>query len=336
MGSRDIVVRAAGYLQLPRSYALLRRKLTGSQVAILLYHRVAAREDNWSLESVSPETFEQHIKYLRRSYEFLSLNGLAQCMRQEKPLPQKAVVVTFDDGYKDNYLHAYPILKKYSIPATIFLTSGHIGTGKLFWWDRVSYFVQHATVNHLDMERLGSYLLASDDDKLRAGSVIIEKLKVLPEDVKNSLIEELADGCRVSIPAEIGKDFILSWDEVMEMNGHGIEFGAHSVNHPVLVNLPPDEARWEISQSKKDIEEKLRQPVTTFAYPNGAFNSELATFIEESDFTCAVAVRPGRLIKSNDGLYGLNRIEMNGELDKCEVKLCGLLGDLRMIPRRGK
>ena len=124
------------------AYAFLRRKLTRSQVAILVYHRVCIKEDAWSYKSISPQTFEKQIEYFSRSFEILSLDELGQYIHQGKQLPEKAVVITLDDGYKDNYLYAYPILQKHHIPATIFLCTGHVGNGDLLWWDLRSHACQ--------------------------------------------------------------------------------------------------------------------------------------------------------------------------------------------------
>lgn len=123
----------ADRLGLLDAYGFLRRKLTRSRVAILMYHGFCPAKDSWSLEPVSPREFEKEMEYFSRNYELLSLDQLAEYMRQGKTLPGKAMVMTFDDGYKDNYPYAYPVLKKYHILATVFLTAGHIGSDRLFW-----------------------------------------------------------------------------------------------------------------------------------------------------------------------------------------------------------
>jgi len=328
---KGLFAATSNHLGLLDAYAFLRKKLTKSQVAILMYHRVSPKENNWSLEPLSPKIFEKQVTYFSRNYEILPLDKLAQYIQQRKPLPEKAVVITFDDGYKDNYLYGYPILKKYHAPATIFLTTGHIGTGKLFWWDKVSYIIQNATVKQVDLDELGSYSLQSKPAKFHASLIITEKLKKLPEGRKNFLIGNLLSISGVDIPPDLGKELILSWDEVREMSNDGITFGAHSVYHPVLTNMPLEQARWEIIQSKKDIEERLGQPVTAFSYPNGDFNAELVKFIKESGFTCAVSVLPSKLISSRDDIYTLSRIGPGEDFNKFKVMFCGLWEDLQGI-----
>lgn len=331
-GLAAVIANDVGFLDV---YAFVRRKLTKSQVAILMYHRVSPVKDSWSLEPLSPQEFEKQIAYFYRNYEIVSLERLASDVNQGNTLPDRAVIITLDDGYKDNYLYAYPVLKKYNVPATIFLATRHITTGELFWWDKVGYIVNNSNVTQLDLDELGSFSFSSATDKHQTGLKIIDKLKKLPDEKKNALIEKLVSICEVEIPPDLGRDFILSWEEVKEMSSSGISFGAHTVNHPILTNLPLEQAKWEITQSKRDIEEKLGTKVTTFSYPNGNFNAGVVELVQEAGFSCAVSVLPGRLISLKDNPYCLSRIGAIEDFNKLKVLLCGLWGDLQGILRRG-
>ena len=320
---------AANYSGLPDGYAFLRRKLTKSQVGILLYHSVSPSHANWNLKPLNPPSFERQMEYLRQNYEILPLDRLVQYIRQGTPLPEKAVVITFDDGYKDNYLYAYPILVKHGIPATIFITTGHIGSSKLFWFDEVKYLVQLTPLNQLDLDELGSYPLRTEADRFRNSLIISRKLRKLPEESKRGLIGKLINTCQVDIPDNLGEALFLSWDEVREMSEDGISFGAHTVTHPVLTNLPLERARWEIVQSKKDIEEELGKEVTAFAYPFGLFNAEIAGLVKESVFTSAVTTE-SELVNRMANPYELPRIGTVGDFNKFKVVFSGLYQDLQL------
>jgi peptidoglycan/xylan/chitin deacetylase (PgdA/CDA1 family) len=245
-----------------------------------------------------------------------------------------AAVITFDDGYRDNYVYALPILRKYSVPATFFLTTGHIGLGKLFWWDIVGYLVHYTRATHLKLEALGGYRLESAFDRRRATLVIWDKLRHFPENRKNDLIENLARVSRVDIPADLGRQLILSWEEVREMSRDGAHFGAHSVTHPVLTNLPPEQAKSEICQSKDDIERKVRKEVNFFSYPSGCFNDEIVDIVKQAGFVAAVAADPSWINYKSD-LYRLGRIEMTQDANRSAARFCGLWQDLRTVSRRG-
>lgn len=321
------IANHSGFLS---AYTFL-KGLATPQVVILLYHRVSPDEDNWFLtKPLSPQSFEKQVEDFSQSYELLSLDKLAWYIQQKKALPKKALVITLDDGYKDNYLHAYPILKKYHAPATIFLATGHIGTDRLFWYNKVQYVIHATCLVEADVADLGKFRLQSRSDRLKASSVVVERLKRMPEWERNSLVDRLANALSVNIPDDLAKGFVLSWDEVREMSSDGIAFGAHTVSHPILTNLPLEQAKWEIAQSKKDIEERLGQPVTAFAYPNGGtrdFNTQITNFVKESGFLYAVTAIP-QWIGPKANIYELGRIYVSEDPNQFKVLFSGLYSDL--------
>lgn len=305
-----------------------------SQVAILVYHQVEnLQKAPFGSMPIKPQDFDNQIRYLTKTFEVLPLDKLVEYICQKKTLPAKAVVLTLDDGYKDNYIHAYPILKKYNVPATIFLTTGHIGTGNLFWWDKIGYIIHNTTLKVLQLDEFGTYPLGPIGSRLRAISRIESKAKNLLETEKGALIEKLVSVSAVDIPENLGKELTLSWDEVREMNQNGIAFGAHGVSHAVLTKLPPQQARYEIIQSKRDIEDKLGRPVSAFCYPNGNFgdfNAKLARFVKDSGFACAVTSVP-RMVSPKANLYELGRISSGWNSDIFKLTLSGLYPDSRAI-----
>jgi len=293
-----------------------------------MYHRVCPKQNSWSLLPLAPFIFEQQMEYYTHNYEILTLECLVQIIRERKRLPQKAVVITFDDGYKDNYLYAYPVLKKYNVPATIFLTTGHIGNRNLLWTDTVRYIIRQTSLKTISPDNLGKFSLKTDHYINRACYIICEKMKRLPDDKRMSLIMQMFSVCGVDMPENLGKNHFLSWDEVKEMNDNGIEFGAHTVNHPILTTMPLEQAMKEIIQSKKDIEQILSKQITAFAYPNGNYNSQLVEIVKACGFSCAVSVKPGKLIGQKSNLFGLSRISATNDSSKMKVMTCGLWGDL--------
>lgn len=309
-----------------------------SRVAILAYHRVGdATKYPWCFSPISTQDFQNQLRYLCQKYDIVPLDKLTQCVQDKKPFPQKAVVITFDDGYKDNYLNAYPLLKRYNVPATIFLTTGHIDTGNLFWWDKVGYVIQNTALERFQLGELGTYPLRSTDDRLRAISSVRKRLKKLPEREKNLLIKKLVSMLGIDIPPNLGKELILTWNEVREMSDNGIAFGAHTVTHVILTKLPVEQAKKEIIESKRHIEERLNRAVTTFAYPNGEptdFNSDIKAILKESGFACAVTTFPSRFVTPGMDLYELGRIGLGGNFDVFKLCLSGLWPDLEVALSR--
>ncbi len=144
MKVKQLVASAANYTGTLAAYAFLRRKITNSQVAILLYHRISPAEDTYH-RPLDPVSFREQIKYIADNFKILGLEQLAGMIRSGRSLPEKAAVITIDDGYRDSYDYAYPILQEYEVPATVFVVTGNLDNRELFWWDRVEYILKHTT-----------------------------------------------------------------------------------------------------------------------------------------------------------------------------------------------
>jgi len=314
------------------AYGFSRSLLTKSQVAILTYHRICPKKDNWQ-DSIEPHTFEQQMGYFCKKYEILSLAELTKHIVQKRRLPRKAIIITFDDGYMDNYLNAYPILVKYHIPATIFLTTGHISSDNLFWWDKLCYIIQKTNKRKLNLEEFGEYSLQSVEERNNTTKIITNKLIHFSENRKNLLIEKLAQIASVDIPSGLAKQLYLSWAVVKQMSSDGIDFGAHTVNHPHLTNISFDQVRWETIKSKKDIERELEKEVSAFSYPYGNFNPKIVGLIKDNGFTCGVSTLP-TLVQLNDNILALGRIAAMEDFNKFKVELCGLLDDFQPLTKR--
>ena len=304
------------------AYSFLRRWVLGQEAAILIYHRVGNTiEHSWSHTSVRIEDFENQIRYLSSKCHAIPLDELSQYVQEKKPLPKRAIAITFDDGYKDNYLNAYPILKRYNMPATIFLTTCHIDTGNLLWDGRVKYALMNTPLEAFELEELGTYPLHSPDERKQAYFSIVPKLKEFQEGEKNLLIEKLVARLGVDIPGDLGKKVGLSRDEIREMSNNGITFGAHTITHPILTKLSLEEAGKEIIGSKRRIEEEVDKPVTAFSYPNGEpadFNDDIKQILRQNGFACAVTVSPHPITPRTD-LLEMGRISLG--LNLASIKL---------------
>lgn len=310
-------------------YGNLRRKITKSQIVVMMYHRVGPMNDKWIFYPLHQKIFEEQMEYLSKNFEIVSLNSLTEMILRGS-VPEKTAVITFDDGYKDNYEFAFPILKKYSIPATIFLATGPIEGRKLFWNDEVNYVLSHTDEESIHIKGIDTYQTISNEDKAKACLNVVEKLKKMENDKKEAVIEELINSAGVNIPDKLGNQNVLSWKEIKKMSKNGIDFGAHTVNHPILTNLPIDEAKWEIVESKNHIEETLGYPVKSFSCPNGDFDKNILSLIKNSGFNSSVSVNPGLVKNSIDELYQMNRIDGGlKEFHALKLNLCGLWGDLK-------
>ena len=330
MNKKQLGASIGGHLGLLDMYSLMRRALTHSQVAIIMYHQVSSEEIPWLPGAVKLDDFEREIAYLHKVAEIVPLHQLVDWIYQGKGISSKAVIITFDDGYKDNYTFAYPILRKYNAPATIFLTTGYIGRSEKFSRYKLCFAIWNTSRTQLEVNGLGHYNLETPQKRLTVMRKIIIGLDKLPKRQKNLLIEKLLQVLRVDTPNKFEEKLMLSWDEVLDMSKNGISFGAHTVMHPILTELPIEEAREEIVRSKKDIEKRLGAPCTLFAYPNGEFNTEIVELLKENGFKGAVTTVP-RMIAKRANPFMLNRINAGSNFYTFKAYLSGFYPDLMAV-----
>ncbi len=328
----------AGALGAIDAYGMARRRLVRWSACILSYHRVGpGAELPTDVPLTTPADFEQQVRYLRRHYRLMGLSQLGQAIREGREVPRNAAAITFDDGYRDNYLHAYPILKKHGVPATIFLATSHIDQGHPFWWDRVSYAVLSSTAGRLESDRLGAYDLGTEAGRWEAVATMDVRLKQMQDHEKNEAIEELVRKLGADVPAAMARGMILNWDDVREMAANGITFGSHTVHHPTLIGLPLEQARQEIVESRKRIVEQVGQPCDTFAYPDGRegnVSAGIKAILAESGYTCAVYALPNRLVGPGADPYGLARVSPKWDFTTFRLSVSGLYPDLASVINR--
>lgn len=282
-------------------------KRRSRNIQILTYHRVNDERDPF-FPAIPTAVFESQMTYLASHFNVCSLEEALERMKK-KDIPENAVVITFDDGYRDNYLNAFPILKRLGIPATIFLATDAIGSGRTLWHD-----VVFSAFRETRLPLLGGFgndsrehPLRTLDEKLAAQRAVLEFLRSLEEGVRSFWIERLLE--RLKVDRIKGLNLMLTWDEVKAMHKSRISFGSHTATHPILSRLSTDRASEEIYGSKRVIEEVLGAPVTTFAYPNGRekdFTDLTKKILKEAGYACAVSTIFGSNYSGQD-LFALRR-----------------------------
>lgn len=276
---------------------------------ILVYHRVNDEGD--AMFPATPvSTFERQIGYLANNYDVYRLKDIIERIKH-RDVPPNAIVITFDDGYYDNYTNAFPILTKYSVPATIFLATEVIGSGKLLWHDKVFSAFRDTRVECLeDYFGAGAYPLKTREEKLAAQGHVLRVLFSLNDDERVVWVERLIEKLKAGdVNNSDTSNLMLSWENVAKMQTGGIDFGSHSVTHPILSRVSISQLRSEIFESKRIIEEKLERPVVSFAYPKGGvgdFNQTTKTLLKEAGYHCALTTIFGANSAGQD-LFELRR-----------------------------
>jgi peptidoglycan/xylan/chitin deacetylase (PgdA/CDA1 family) len=298
---------------------------------VLMYHRVIRGESAAGLQPgmyVSSDSFEKQAAYLARKYNILSMSEFISGIRENRTYPGGDLLITFDDGWRDNYDNAFPILKKYRVPATIYLTTDFIGSNKSFWFQEISslisrnksrtrQFAEAITAvlrKHPDSEAAGKLLNDNIESALADRDQFIEKLKGLETEIIYEIIaitRKLSNNYPIQSNDERQ---MLDWDEVRRMSNENVDFGSHGLSHRLLDSLDSNEVAKELIESKKTIEDKLAKPAYSFTYPNGNYNREIEKQTERAGYACAFIVGKNPKAAGEPDKYTIDRIGVHNDI----------------------
>lgn len=296
---------------------------------ILRYHRVNDLVSDPHALTVTPRHFAEHLEILRKRYRPTRLRDLVLALDRGR-VPRQAVVITIDDGYADNLYHAKPLLERYEVPATVFVSTGYVGQHKEFWWDELErILLQPGTLpTLLDLSingKLFHWDLADAADysemEFRRDSLWNVRIAHDPTS-RHRLFRKLHDVLKLVAHQERWRalDVLLQWSglpsatrpthrplTVEELGrleqGDFLEIGAHSVTHPVLSRLSLAQQREEILGSKAYLEQHLGAIVRSFAYPYGGpptYSEQTVSILREAGFECACSTSHGRVRRVAD------------------------------------
>lgn len=304
---------------------------------ILMYHHVAeADSDPWSL-CVTPQRFAEHLEILRQHARPVRLQELTGALR-DGTVPNRSVVVTFDDGYADNLYNAKPLLERWDIPATVFITTGCLDQEREFWWDMLDrcllnpdtlpetlrlringnthpWELNGASHYGEDARRQYRNWRAWDEAPTPRHSLYFslwQMLQPLLEGERREVLNELKLWAGVGPEDQPAPRALLPQEVVALAHADLVEVGSHTVTHPILSALPPDLQQEEVQQSKAILEEILERPVTSFAYPYGArcnYTDETVAVVRGAGYTCACSTLEGVVERGTD-LFQLPRVQV--------------------------
>lgn len=297
------------------------------RAVVLTYHRVLpdeALDATWSHPGivVRRETFDRHIRVLKRLFHIVTLGEFVAHVREHQPFKRPACLITFDDGWRDTYEEAWPLLKRHDVPAVVFLPSSLIGSTQRFWREELSALLyrawQQAQADSSLPARLEAAVawpglapcLASDHRSVRARiRETVDTLKTAPGRDPRELVTALKG--ELGHPADLlQQDGFMTWDHAREMALDGVAFGGHGETHRILTRLETGEAREEIRGSRAALSRELSPPVLAFSYPNGDWSPALATSVRETGFQVAFSTVPGS-VACHDHRFALRRINIH-------------------------
>ncbi len=291
-----------------------RKKLLG-----LCYHGVLSDDTPWDDPrtniAVSATHFERQMQELRRHWRPISLTELDECLRTGQNLPDYAVFVSFDDGFENNLSVAAPILKKYGIPATVFVTTGLIGTENTIW----PLELMERIIQWRHPEFVPDFFLP-DDEKMRQeiAAMFVHHIKSMPFLEQQQIMKTSRQhgDFQINEPWQRQLYKMLDWGGVRELQKQGVEIGAHTVTHGNLARQTAEEVFEELRRSKQEIEQNLGTDCFSVAYPFGdqcAFNDSVVETVRNLGFRIGVTLCHGRNAVLPDPLR-LNRLCVTGDL----------------------
>lgn len=279
---------------------------------ILTYHRVADPAStpllNPGIISATPTLFTHQMKYLSDSYNVVSMEQALNAVLFQRALPDRAVLITFDDGYFDFKDIAWPILKQFKLPATVFVpTSYPYNPDRVFWWDRLYAAFQQTTENILNIDQLEAMSLADQNQKMQNLKALQKYVKTLPHVQAMDLVDRVCERLGVD---SIVKQATMDWDQLRSLAKDGLTLGAHTRTHPLLTQLTIDEAREEINGSYNDLQREIGDILPVFAYPNGNHDANIVEILQQEQLKLAVTVLDGMNDMTKSDPLRLRRTEI--------------------------
>jgi len=289
-----IVKHVSSFAARSSAFSLVMRVLERAErqradlLRVLTYHRVDEPSARPTLHprliSATPADFDRQIRLLAANYRVLSMRQVIEALAGGRSLPPRAVLITFDDAYRDFAENAWPILQRHGLPVTLFVPTGYPDRPeRVFWWDRL-YRGFQAAVDRRELDTpIGRFSLSTPARRRRVCDRLIGYVKTLPHhaamDFVSCVCEELGTAST--------ENHVLSWNDLRRLAGEGVTLGAHSRTHPLMNRTSVLEAEVEAAGSLRDLRREIGQVPPIFAYPAGGLDSGVVRALKREGFSLA-------------------------------------------------
>ncbi len=266
-------------------------------IVVVNHHRIGNAETtrfDRGVYSATTEMLDEQISLLKRRMPIVAGEELESLVTGKRPLTRTFGVLTFDDGYLDNYTNAFPVLKHHDVPAIFFPVIQYAGTSTVTWWDEIAYLMRNSQTGKASVSTPVPLELELGQDREFSILQMLRHFK-RPDNLKQqSFLQQLRESTGCSVP-DPGRRF-LNWNEAREMVKAGMEFGSHSCSHTILSQQTEDEQRWELKRSKVTLEQELDVRIHSIAYPVGsatAFTTATQTYARDAGYTIGFSLQGG-------------------------------------------
>jgi len=282
---------------------------------VLAYHRVGDRSlaayDPW-VYSTDADHLDEQVRYIKKHRRLVGLEEALEIVAGRIRDPGEATLLTFDDGYLDNYEVAFPILKAQGAEAVFFVVTSFAAGGVIPWWDQIAWIVKSARADSFQLASRDGPVKFHLDSTNRADVVtkVLDLYKGNPSEAPDEFIQELEQSCD-SVRPDANARMFFSWNEAREMQAAGMRIAAHTDSHRILASLSPTDQRAEVDRSQQILERELQTPIDVMAYPVGsadAFNTITEQVLAECGYRAAFSCHGGINGRFNSRLFDIKRI----------------------------
>ncbi len=272
----------------------------GAGLSILIFHRVEAESDALWPAGPDARRFDTLLSWVGSVFTVLPLDAAIDALQSER-LPARALAITFDDGYADNYTVALPILQRHRMSASFFVASDFLDGGRM-WNDSLVEIVRRVEGAELDLsaEGLGRHRTGTPAERRQTIRALLAQIKYVPMDERALLVERLAARCNGRLP----DDLMMTSTQLRALRAAGMTIGGHTRRHPILAKLDDAAAYEEIAGGKRRLEAILGEPLSLFAYPNGKpgqdYLARHAEMVRAAGYSAAVSTSPGMARRGAD------------------------------------
>lgn len=314
---RRVLHRAQQLLYLSGLASLYAKLTRPNGALILMYHSVVNDEIAAYIDpnnSIAVEQFETQLKFLKKHCNVISFSEMVEHIQENEPLPERAAVITFDDGYRDNLTLAAPLLEKYKLPATLFLCTGYVERAETQWIDQLYSAFQFRTKQALKFQPDNEqFNLLSETGVQQAYRAAVQQLLTAELDKRTEILQQIKGQLQ---PEQEMPRLTLNWDEVRQLKNNypQFELGLHTRDHMDLTTINKADVEAEIKKCQSDYEQELSAKAKFFSYPYGRNNETIRAYSKMAGFDAAVITQPTTLVKTTTDRYALPRLETSASM----------------------
>jgi len=289
------------------------------------FHRIGNANDadfDPCVYSCTAESLEQYLVFFKSNFKVINIEQLCGILDKGEPINEKLALITFDDGYRDNFDLAYPLLKKHNIPASFFITTSLIESDCVPWWDEIAWHIKQCGGQSIKLSPWDDSIIIDNPVSIHAIRAILKRIKSTPKLIEQQL-QELRAISNKEVPKDLSNNLFMDWTQLKTLSQDGIDIGAHSHTHRVLSSLSEEELIFELSESKKLLENNLKKQIKSVSYPVGsqsAYNKEMFVLLKELEYQVGFSFQSLINSKLNEYRFELARMSIDREFNAYMLK----------------